>query len=145
MLISQPQHALRHWLCERVGYVPTKGMVCLGQWDNDAEELIAVAGFDGWSGHIVELLCAGTPGRHWLSKDMLVQMFRLAFIVKNVNIVITRVSTNNAVSLRATEKVGFTEQCRLKDGADDGDLIIYGLYRDECRWLNVVRAKREAA
>jgi hypothetical protein len=145
MLISHPQLALSQWLCDRVGYTPTRDFVCIGQWDNNRERLIGVVGYDGWSVNMVEMHSAGEPGTYWLTKEMLSSAFTLPFEGAGRKVIISRVSTGNPVAVKMNVGLGFKEQCRIRDGADDGDLIIFAMHKDECRWLDMKFRFREAA
>ena len=145
MLISEPQKALSYWLCERIGYTPTRDLMCIGQWDNDKEEIIGVVGYDGWSENMVEMHSAGVPGTYWLNKQMLKQAFIYPFKGHGLKVIITRVSTGNPVAVKMNKGLGFKEQCRIRNGADDGDLIIFTMHHDECRWLDMKLRMKEAA
>jgi RimJ/RimL family protein N-acetyltransferase len=145
MLISQPQLALGQWLCDRIGYTPTRDFMCIGQWDDDKNELIGVVGYDGWSENMVEMHSAGEPGTYWLTKELLYRAFKFPFEGYGMKAIISRVSTGNPVAVKMNIGLGFKEQCRIRDGADDGDLIIFAMHRDECRWLKMNSRYKEAA
>lgn len=145
MLISEPQLALSYWLCDRIGLTPTRDIMCIGQWDNDAEEIIGVVGYDGWSKSMVEMHSAGTPGSNWLTRELLNKAFTFPFEGHDLNVIISRVSTGNPAAIKFNKGLGFKEQCRIKDGADDGDLIIFAMYKAECRWLDMKYRFKEAA
>ena len=118
MLITEPQRALIYWLCERIGYVPTVEMTCIGQWDNVTEELIGVVGYDGFSENMVEMHSAGEPGRYWLTKELVFRAFDVPFNGFGVKVVTSRVSTGNPRAIKFNKGLGFKEQCRIPDGAD---------------------------
>lgn len=145
MLISEPQLALSYWLCDRIGLTPTRDLMCIGQWDNDIEEIIGVVGFDGWSKSMVEMHSAGEPGRYWLTKELLHKAFTFPFFGHGVNVVISRVSTGNPRAVKFNKGLGFKQQCLIKDGAEDGDLIIFAMHKADCRWLDMNFRINEAA
>ena len=78
--------------------------------------------------------CAGI-GKRWLNKMFLNVMFDYPFNQLNVNVMINTVSTANKDSMRFTEHLGFKEVARIEGGASDGDLIIYALYKKDCKWI----------
>ena len=47
------------------------------------------------------------------------------------------VGEKNTDSQRFNKNLGFTIEARLKDAHPDGDLLIYRMFRDECRFLNM--------
>ena len=145
MLITEPKIALTTWLCERIGYIPTPELVCVGQWDNDNERLIGVVGYDGWSETKVEIHSAGEPGTYWLTKELLCEAFTFPFIGLDKKVIISRVSTGNPAAVKMNKGLGFTQQCCIRDGADDGDLLIFAMHKDECRWLDMKFRFKEAA
>jgi hypothetical protein len=54
------------------------------------------------------------------------------------------VSTENQESSRLVEKIGFKQEGTLRKAADDGtDLHIYGLLKEECRWVRNQEAGRK--
>ena len=142
--ITEPQEGLMQWLCERIGYVPTLSMTCIGQWDNDNEKLIGVVGYDGFSEVMVEMHSAGEPRRYWLTPQFLFLAFDIPFNAYGLTYLTSRVSTGNPRAVRFNEKLGFKEQCRIPKGAEDGDLIIFTMHRDECRYLKMHRFKEAA-
>ncbi len=145
MLIVEPQGVIKHWLCDQIGYIPTAEFICIGQFDEMKQDLIGAIGYDGWSENMVEMHSAGTPGSYWLTKEFLFKCFHFPFIVHGREIVTSRVSTGNPVAVKMNLQAGFTEQCRIKGGADDGDLIIFTMYRAECKWLRMEKLYKEAA
>jgi RimJ/RimL family protein N-acetyltransferase len=62
-------------------------------------------------------------------------MFDYPFNQLKVNVVVNTVSSNNKDSMRFTEHLGFKQVARIEGGASDGDLIIYALYKKDCKWI----------
>lgn len=145
MLIVEPQYAISKWLCERIGYIPTKEFIAFANWDNEREEIIGALGYDGWSTKMVEIHVAGEEGTYWLNKETLSMAFIFPFVMHKRNIVVSRVSSYNLEAMTLNEKLGFEEQCRIKDGAEFGDLVVFAMYKERCKWLNMKTKFREAA
>lgn len=80
--------------------------------------------------------CAGI-GKNWLTRKFLWAMFDYPFNQLNVNAVVNTVSTANKESMRFTEHLGFKQAARIEGGASDGDLIIYVLYKKDCKWIRI--------
>ena len=98
-------------------------------------ELIAGVVYDSEEkGARISSHCAGI-GKRWLNRYFLWVIFDYPFNQLNVNVVINTVSSNNKDSMRFTEHLGFKEVARIEGGASDGDLIIYALYKKDCKWI----------
>ena len=136
--IVEPQHALIAWLCERIQLVPTPHIQCIGQWDNEKEELVGVVGYDNWNDQAVEIHVAGSHP-HWINKEMLYRAFYYPFVLADRKVLIGKVSSENKSTLEFDKKLGFKEMCRIPNGASDGDMVVLAMQRDECRWLKLAK------
>lgn len=98
-------------------------------------KIIAGVVYDNYEkGARISSHCAGI-GKRWLNREFLRVIFDYPFNQLNVNVVINTVSSNNKDSMRFTEHLGFKEVARIEGGASDGDLIIYALYKKDCKWI----------
>lgn len=126
---------------ERVGEFLKKHEAWLGASQYEAigleenGELIAGVVYDSYEENArIASYCAGV-GKRWLTREFLWAMFDYPFNQLNVNAIINTVSTDNKESMRFTEHLGFKEVARIEGGASDGDLIIYVLYKKDCKWI----------
>lgn len=126
---------------ERVGEFLKKHEAWLGASQYEAigleenGELIAGVVYDSYEENArIASYCAGV-GKRWLTREFLWAMFDYPFNQLNVNVIINTVSTDNKESMRFTEHLGFKEVARIEGGASDGDLIIYVLYKKDCKWI----------
>lgn len=62
-------------------------------------------------------------------------IFDYPFRVCDVHKMIAPVASGNPKAIRLVKKLGFTEECRIKDGVSDGDMIFFTMTRDKCRFL----------
>ena len=100
-------------------------------------ELIAGVIYDTYQPNVrVAMHCAGI-GKRWLTKEFLKYAFYYPFVQLNVKVIINTVSSNNKDSIKFTEHCGFKEVARIEGGASDGDLIIYVLYKENCKWIRI--------
>lgn len=132
MLQTQHQEMLARWLCERIGYMPTPHMRCIGNVTSDGK-ILGVVGFDGWNGSSCQMHAAGEG--NWVSRDLIRATFDYAFNVAGLKVVLGLVPSGNDKALRFDKHVGFSEVARIKDGHPDGDLVILELRRENCRYL----------
>lgn len=96
------------------------GGVILRDW-NGASILMHVAGFDP----------------HWLTRDFLWICFHYPFVQLGCKKVLALVSSGNLHAIDFDKRIGFKEECRIKDADPGGDLVVLSMRREECRWLNI--------
>lgn len=132
MIISNHQELLARWLCERIGYMPTPWMRCIGSI-TPKNKILGVVGFDAWNGASCEMHVAGEG--NWVTRDLLYATFDYAFNVAKLKVVIGMVPSTNKKAIRFDKHVGFEEVARIKNGTSDGDLVIMQMRRENCRYL----------
>lgn len=131
MVSCERQLELRDWLCERIGYVPTKNIQCIGSVRGGI--ILGVVGFDGYNGASLQMHVAGTPG--WLTRQLIWSCFDYAFNVCKVNMIIGQVPSGNAEAIRFNHHLGFRTRLELEGAHPDGSLILMTMERRECRYL----------
>jgi RimJ/RimL family protein N-acetyltransferase len=62
-------------------------------------------------------------------------IFDYAYNVCDIEKAIAPVGSHNAKSIKMVEKMGFTEEGRIKDAVPGGDMILYTLKKTDCRFL----------
>ena len=140
MIITKPQDELIALLCKKIDYIPSPGMNVIANTD-EVGDILGVVGYDRWTKYTVEIHAAG-HGK-WLSDDLRHLMFHYPFIEVGVNAVYAHMCSNNIKAVKRAEKLGLVEQCRLKSGSDDGDLIISVIYKDD--WIKAQPADERVA
>lgn len=85
--------------------------------------------------------CAGDG--NWLTRDFLWMVFDYAFNQLNCKVIVNTVPVSNKESMRFTEHIGFTPSLPIKDGAEDGDLMVFVLHKDDCKWLDNEKLQRK--
>jgi RimJ/RimL family protein N-acetyltransferase len=81
---------------------------------------------------------AAVPNSRWLTRDFLFKVFAYPFIQLGCNRVTGLVRVDNIEARRFDEHLGFVQEGVIRKGATDGtDLILYGMLKEECRWLGV--------
>lgn len=114
-----------------------------GHWD-DASCLIlerggsitAVAVYNRWyPKNSVEISIAAIGGR-WLTRPFLSAVFRAPFVEWEMRRVGSSIASDNHKSIRFCEHLGFQREGCIRQGAPNGqDLLLYGLLKNECRFL----------
>jgi len=100
-------------------------------------ELIAGVIFDGYTGPSISIHVAAVEGKLWLSREFLFRVFAYPFLQLECHRTTALVRTDNLKSRKLVEHLGFVREGLMRRGATDGtDYIIYGMLKEECRWLN---------
>jgi len=100
-------------------------------------ELIAGVVFEGYTGSSISIHVAALEGKLWLSKEFLFRVFAYPFLQLKCNRVTGLVRVDNPKAQKLDEHLGFVREGIMRKGATDGtDYIIYGMLKEECRWLN---------
>jgi RimJ/RimL family protein N-acetyltransferase len=72
-----------------------------------------------------------------LTKAYLKAIFDYPFNVCNVKKIIVPVVSNHVKSIKLVTNMGFTEEARIVDGSQDGDIIFLTMTKENCRFLGV--------
>ena len=78
--------------------------------------------------------CAGDGGK-WLNRKFLFVVFDYVFRQLQCKVVVNQVDSSNDKSIRFTSHLGFKESFRINGACENGDLIIFTLRREDCRWI----------
>jgi RimJ/RimL family protein N-acetyltransferase len=62
-------------------------------------------------------------------------MFSYAFDTCEAARITGFVDENNYHARQFNERIGFTEEARMKNACLGGDILIYAMHRDQCRWI----------
>ena len=112
------------------------GSIAIGH-EQDGE-LISGTVYNMYSGPSICMHVAAEPGKLWLTRDFLFRSFAYPFLQLKCHRVTGLVRVDNLAAQKLDEHLGFVKEGVLRRGAADGtDMIIYGMLREECRWLGV--------
>jgi RimJ/RimL family protein N-acetyltransferase len=98
--------------------------------------LIAVAVYDTFSPGSCAMHIASDGSGRWLNKDFLFRMFAYPFIQCGFRRVTGLIAASNTASLRFARHIGFQDEGVLREEAPDGDVIVLGMLRRECKWIS---------
>ena len=101
-------------------------------------DLVATAIYEGFNGQNIWVHLAGLQGGRWMTRDFLRAGFAYPFKVCGVNRLSGYVNASNTDARRLNEHLGYEEEARLKGAAPDGgDVILYVMWRENCRFLEI--------
>lgn len=125
------------WVADRI-----PGMECDDGLDfeaigvcNDAGEMVAGVVFNHFTGFDISMHVAAERGRLWATPEVLRIIFGYPFNQLKCRRVTGFVASENTHTLKFDLKAGFVVEGRLRDATPEGDMIIIGMTRNECRWL----------
>jgi RimJ/RimL family protein N-acetyltransferase len=107
---------------------------------NETGALLAGVIYQNYTRTDIHMHVAALPGRRWLCKSFLGEGFRYPFEQLGCRRVTGVVPARNLPAQRFDEHLGFIREGLVRSILPNGDdLIIYGMLREECRFLNVGR------
>jgi RimJ/RimL family protein N-acetyltransferase len=120
------------WVCDRIGgaFDPTSATAIGLERDG---KLIAGVIFDHWNGRSIAMHVAGEGG-HWMTRDYAKACFGYAFNQLKVNKILGFVDSENHAARRYDEHLGFVLEGVIRDAGKNGDLLIYSMTPEQCRW-----------
>lgn len=99
-------------------------------------ELIAGAVYEGFNGHNVWVHLAAVPGSNWMTREYLRYCFHYPFNEMGVQRLSGYVNASNTAARKLNEHFGYQQEAVLKGAAPDGgDVILYVMWRENCRYL----------
>ncbi|MEN6403629.1 MAG: GNAT family protein [Armatimonadia bacterium] len=136
IVYDQPERVLA-WVGERVDepdFGPGSQAVGL---EKDGE-LISGVVYNMYTKASICMHVAAVPGRRWMTREYLWRAFAYPFLQLRCNRVTGLVRVDNFDAQRFNEHLGFKREGLLRKACTDGtDMILYGMLREECRWLGV--------
>jgi RimJ/RimL family protein N-acetyltransferase len=124
-------HSAGHWTAEKIkgAYFEAKSQA-IGLKQNG--KFVAGVIYENWCGRSITCHIA-ISGR--LTPRYMAVIFDYPFNMCKVKKIIVPVDATNLKSISLVEKMGFTEEARIKDGMADGDMILYTLAKEDCKYL----------
>lgn len=125
---------LRDWVKEKlpVSNLNFQNGVSLGIGDD--EKLLAAIVYTDYTGYSMQLSIAAESPR-WCSRTALKAIFHYPFNDCNCVRVTACVAKKNTRSRRLVQGLGFKQEGVVRRGFAVDDLIVYGMLKDECRWI----------
>lgn len=103
-------------------------------------ELIAGVLFTMYNGPSICMHVAAVPGKRWMTRDYLFRCFAYPFLQLECRRVTGLVREDNLVAQRFDEHLGFKREGVIRQGCDDGtNMLLYGMLKAECRYLEIGR------
>ncbi len=106
-------------------------------------ELIAGVVYNEWNGVNCNMHVAAVPKSRWLTRTGLWYWFDYPFNQLKVNRCTALIGAGNKEAITLNEGVGFIYETSIEGADPTGDLLVYRMWRKDCRWLNLEKPKDE--
>lgn len=128
MIVQGPK--VGFWVAQRVkGKYHADDSAAIGL---DRGGLVAGVIYENWNG--VSVTCH-IAIESTITRGYLGAIFRYPFVTLGVRKILAPVAANNWKSRKMVAKMGFREEARIAEAHPDGDLLIYTLTTERCKYL----------
>lgn len=129
----------RYWQDEIITFVHsinggTKDKGAVGIGVEQGGKILGAITLDQFNGANINMHVAAVSG-NWLTPEFLWYMFHYPFEILSVKRVTGLICASNLHAQKFAEKFGFRLEAVLKDASPKGDLLIYVMFKHECRFL----------
>lgn len=101
-------------------------------------EIVGGVVYSMYTGNGIMMNVASNGTKRWMCREFLRAAFAYPFKQLGCTRVSGLVRVDNLAAQKYDEHLGFVREGLIREGDDDGtDLIMYGMLRRECRWLNI--------
>lgn len=122
------------WVHKRLGSVWTPNQGNAIGLINDKIEIVAGWTYSDWnSANVVVDVVA--EGAGWCTSDFLYMTFAYPFLQRGVKRITSPVAASNVHCIKFVEWLGATREATLKDACPTGDVHLYRMFKNECRWI----------
>lgn len=137
-VIVGKDHIFGPWITEKLDdatfWSPGRGST-VGLCNSDGT-IAAACLFESCNGASILLHCVG-EGKDWLNREFLWFVFYYPFEQLGLHKIISPVSSSNAACIRFIKHIGFSLEATLKSADPNGDLLLFTLERQNCKWLDL--------
>lgn len=123
------------WVASRVNTTWSPGSSRSIGWFCQEQGIIAGTLYEGYNGANIGVHIAAVEGSGWANREFLHSIFHYPFEQLRCKRITGVVASSNAAARHFNERVGMRLEHTLKDAHPDGDLLLYVMYRGECKWL----------
>lgn len=122
------------WAARRIGIRQFREDARAIGWERGGS-IIAVAAWDTFSPGTCCMHIASDGSGPWLTREFLGAMFAYPFVQLRLRRVTGLIAASNRASLRFARHIGFHDEGLMHEEAPDGDMVVLGMLRRECRWI----------
>jgi RimJ/RimL family protein N-acetyltransferase len=139
-LIYGYDRELAFWVGDRLGVKDFGPCRSIGVGLNG--EIIAAVVYHNCRGNGLEMSIASTSPK-WATRKTLFHLFAYPFITQGCDRVTALVDADDHDVQTFDERLGFVREGLLRKAHPNGDAVIYGMLRDECKWVAPRKTNRK--
>lgn len=141
VLIGHDEYVAR-WVERQLGVETLGQSSALGFVLGD--ELIGGAVYHNYRSPNIEVSLA-TTSPLWANRKTLYCGFHYPFNLLGCKRITLLVDSTNQKSISLVERLGFVREGLMREARPNDDLLVYGMLKSECKWLNYGKEKRAKA
>lgn len=126
--------AVVEWVAKRTQEFGNFGCAVGIGWARDGE-LVAGVAYADYNGVNIVAHIASDGSKRWMTREYLRVIFDYPFNQAHVERITCMIGEGNKDSIRLCEHFGFTLEATLKGAHPTGDLLIYRMWKADCRFL----------
>lgn len=139
-MLTNDVRTIAPWVANRTESNPNVAQAAIG-WLRD-DDLVCGVTYDNYTGKSITATIAVEPAAV-LPKSFMWAIFDYPFKQLGVWKMLAYVAESNYKSRALVEKMGFTQETVITDYYPDGDLLIYSMNKEQCRWLEKDNGQEE--
>lgn len=141
-IIYEQDEFIRDWLHDRLGYEISEGVTIALAREGHLEAVACFHEYRQEHGSI-ELTFA-TKSPKWQSRRYIRAIFGYAFGQLGCGRITTFAPAVNSMATRLNDRIGFVREGIMRKAFYGGDLVMFGMLRDECKWLRHGKKQAES-
>ena len=120
------------WVCEKAGgtWVPGRG-TAIGQVKDG--QLNAGVLYEDWNG--ANIMCHIRGDGRWANRRFLSVIFDYPFNQIKARRITVGIKDSNLKSIELVRHMGFELECKLTQATPDGDLLLFRMFKEDCRYI----------
>ena len=136
-IITEPKEQIAQYVIERINSTSTPDdlfrYTALGLLKDN--KLVAGLIYTDYVGTSIDIHIGAHPNKRWMTKELLIMIFHYPFIQLGVQRITAKIASKNKDARNLAERWGFTQEGAMREAIKDDDLIIYGMLKNECKWI----------
>lgn len=97
--------------------------------------IIGAAVFNNYTGADIHVHAVSNGKKSWLTREFLWFVHYYAFHQVGVRRITGFIWESNTSAVELAKRLGAELEARLSDAADDGDVLIFKMTKNQCKWL----------
>jgi RimJ/RimL family protein N-acetyltransferase len=123
------------WVAKRTNEFGNFGTdIGIGQAKNGV--LVAGVAYADWNGPNIVAHIASDGSRRWATREYLHVIFDYPFRQLSCRRITALVGQGNSASRNFVTRLGFTLETTLASAHPTGDLLVYAMFKESCRWIS---------